>query len=56
MAKVQAWERLHNLQYSSKLTMDEFYELMIEAGYTKEVAQKAATDRGWNRLDAGMVM
>ena len=56
MTKVQAWERLHDPHYSSKLNMEEFYELMIEAGYTKEVAQKAATDRGWNRLDAGMVM
>lgn len=34
--------------------MNEFYELLIEAGYSESVAQKAANKRGQQRLDAGL--
>lgn len=54
MPKVQAWERLNNPEYSGRLSMSEFYDLLIEAGYSPEIAQKAANQRGWDRLDAGI--
>lgn len=56
MPKVQAWERLNDPEYSGRLTMLEFYELLIKAGYTEEVAQRAASQRGWERLQAGVMM
>lgn len=56
MPKVMAWEKLHDHEYSGRLSMGEFYDLLREAGYSKEVAQKAANKRGWQRLDAGLKM
>ncbi len=56
MPKVQAWEKLNNPEYCGRLTMGEFHTLLIEAGYNEEVAQKAANQRGWERLNAGVVM
>jgi hypothetical protein len=56
MPKVQAWERLNNPEYSGKLTMGEFYDLLLKAGYSEEVAQRAASKRGWDRLEAGVQM
>ncbi len=52
----QAWELLNNPEYSSKLRMVDFYELMVRAGYTRVEAQKAANVRGWERLKAGMTV
>ena len=56
MPKVQAWERLNDPHYCGSLTMVEFHNLLLDAGYSKEVAQKAANQRGWERLSAGVVM
>ena len=56
MAKVQAWEQLNDAEYCGKLTMDQFYDLMLMAGYSQEAAQKAANQRGWDRLQAGVPM
>lgn len=56
LPRVMAWERVHNPEYSGGLTMGQFYDLLISAGYDKEVALKAANKRGWQRLDAGMKM
>ncbi len=56
MPKVQAWERLTDHEHCGKLTMDQFYALLIQAGYTEEVAQRAANKRGWDRLSAGVEM
>ena len=56
MPRVQAWERLNNPEYSGRLTMVEFYELLLQAGYNEETAQAAAQKRGWDRLQAGVVM
>ena len=56
MLKVQAWERLHDPEYCGQLTMEKFYDLLIEAGCSEEEAQRAATQRGWDRLSADMVM
>lgn len=36
--------------------MGEFYDLLKRAGYSEESAQKAASQRGWERLSAGVVM
>lgn len=54
MPKVQAWERLNDAEYCGKLSMTEFYELLLEAGYNENVAQRAANQRGWDRLSAGV--
>lgn len=56
LPKVKAWERLHNPEYCGALTMGQLYDLMLAAGYSEEEAQKAASRRGAERLDAGVVM
>lgn len=56
MEKVQAWELLHDPDYSGRLTMDGLYRLLLRAGYPREVAHQAAKQRGWDRLSAGEVM
>lgn len=54
--KVQAWERLNDHEYAGMLNMEDFHDLLIEAGYSEEVAQKAASERGWERLLASEKM
>lgn len=54
MPKVQAWERINDPEYSGSLTMVQFYELLLEAGYSEESAQRAANKRGWDRLQQGV--
>ena len=56
MHSAQAWERLRDPHYSSKLDTVELYELMIQAGYSVEVAEEAAKERANARLDARMKM
>lgn len=56
MRRVQAWERLNDVNYCAHLTMGELYDLMLRAGYPVEEAQKAASQRGLERLDAEMIM
>ncbi len=56
MPKVQAWERLNDPGYCGRLTMGEFHALLLEAGYSEDVAQRAASKRGWDRLEAGVTM
>ena len=56
MRRVRAWERLNDPEYGGRLTMTEFYDLCLEAGYNPKTAQKAASERGWNRLQAGVKM
>lgn len=56
MKRVRAWERLHDPEYGGRLGMVEFYELLLEAGYTEGAAQRAANKRGWDRLQAGVMM
>ena len=54
--KVQAWEQLHDPEYAGGLNMEQFYDLLIRAGYSEEVAHEAAKKRGWDRLSAGVTM
>lgn len=54
MQKTQAWEKLNDPHYVGRLTFGEMFDLMLRAGYSREVAQKAANERGWERLDAGV--
>lgn len=56
MQKTQAWEHLHNPDYSGHLSMTEFYNLMIKAGYSHSAAQKSANTRGCHRLESGLKM
>lgn len=53
---MQAWERLNDPHYCGNLSMVEFYDLLIKAGYSEEVAQETAKQRGWDRLSAGVIM
>lgn len=52
MQATQAWEMLHNPSHCSRLNTVQLYELMLRAGYSKEVAQEAANQRAHDRLDA----
>lgn len=54
MSRTQAWEELHDRNTASQMNTVDFYNLMIRAGYSEEVAQKAANERGLNRLKAGL--
>lgn len=56
LPKVQAWERLNSPEYCGSLTMGQFYDLLIAAGYSEDAAQKAASQRGWERLVADVPM
>lgn len=56
LPKVQAWERLNDHNYAGQLTMGEFEELLLRAGYHPDVAHEAAMKRGWDRLEAGVMM
>lgn len=56
MERVQAWERLNDPEYAGRLTMGEFYDLLIAAGYSERAARKAANKRGLDRLEAGVTM
>ena len=56
MPKVQAWELLNDPHYSGQLDMEGFYNLLVRAGYSEEVAHRAASQRGWDRLNAGVTM
>jgi hypothetical protein len=53
MRKTQAWERLNDAEYCGGLNMGEFYDLLLEAGYSEEAAQQAANERSNRRLAAG---
>ncbi len=56
MRKVQAWEQLSDHEYSGGLNHGQFYDLLIQAGYSKEVARQAANKRGWDRLSANVTL
>lgn len=56
LPKVQAWEHLNNPDYCGRLTMGQYKRLLLEAGYSEETAQKAANQRGWERLSVGMTI
>lgn len=56
MPKVQAWERLNDPDYSGRLNMAQFRALLLQAGYSAAAAKKAANQRGWDRLCAGVEM
>ena len=48
-----AWDRVHDRE-SGEYTSEEYYNLMIAAGYSEEIAQKAGSDRAEARLLAGV--
>lgn len=53
MIRVKAQELLDNPDYINRLTMDGYYNLLLRAGYSKELATKATSQRSWERLNAG---
>lgn len=56
MQQVQAWELLNTPDYCGGLSMGDFHDLLVRAGYGADAAHKAAMQRGWERLSAGAVM
>lgn len=52
--RVRAWERLHDPQYSGALDTQAFHSLLLAAGYSEDMAQKASNERGLQRLTMGM--
>ena len=56
MTATQAWEMINDPDRCNRLTMGDFEELLRRAGYSSEVAHKAAMQRGWDRLCAGELM
>ena len=54
MPRVQARELLDDPKYCGKLGMDEFYDLLVRAGYSADVAQRAAVERGNLRMNVGL--
>ncbi len=54
MRMTQAWERLNDHEYAGKLCAEDLYELVLKAGYSAGAAQKAAKQRGWDRMKAGL--
>lgn len=54
--RVRAWELLNDPEYCGRLTMGQFKDLLLEAGYAEDAAQEAARQRGWERLCAGVTM
>jgi len=53
MIREKAVELLSDATYSARLPMEELRNLLIRAGYSKDIAHKAAMQRGWDRLSAG---
>ena len=51
--KIINWEFINSTE-SGHLTMEEYLEACLAAGYSKEQAAKAAKDRGLARLRKGM--
>lgn len=56
MTSTRAWELVNDPEYCGNLKMGEFHELLLKAGYPPDVAQKSASQRGWDRINAGAVM
>lgn len=56
MRSTQAWELLNNPEHCGRLSMGELYDLMLRAGYSEDIAQEAAAQRGRDRLDARVKM
>jgi hypothetical protein len=53
LPKVRAWERVNDPEMVGRMSMGQLLEMMIEAGYPREVAEEAASEHGWRRLEAG---
>lgn len=45
---------LHDLEYSTQLNAEQFYELVLAATGDEKEASAAASARGWARLRAGL--
>jgi hypothetical protein len=56
MLRVRAYRHLHDSEKIGKLTMEQFMELALTAGYDEDEAQRAANKHGWWRLQAGLEM
>lgn len=54
--QVRSWELLNTPEYVGRLTMTQYYDLLLDAGYTESTANKLAVKHGQNRLDAGLMM
>ena len=46
-------DRLESPRDGGRLDMLQLYDLMLQAGYSEEIAQREASRRGYERLCAG---
>ena len=53
MDTTQAWELLNDQEYVRRLSMVEFRDLLIRAGYEAKEVRRLSKQRGWERLSAG---
>lgn len=54
MIQARAWGRLNSPNESGMLDMEGMFDLCMEAGYSKEAAEKAANVRGNARMDQNL--
>jgi hypothetical protein len=54
LERIMAWERLHDPHYVGDLDAEGMLALAKLAGYSEDVAQKMATERGNQRMDRGL--
>jgi hypothetical protein len=50
MEDVRAWELLHDPDVAGRLDAEGYYELCKAAGFPEDEAQRAASERAWQRL------
>jgi hypothetical protein len=56
LPKVQAWERVNDPEMVGRMSMGQLFETMLEAGYSRDVAEDAASEHGWRRLESGATL
>lgn len=46
----KAWENLHNPEVAANLDMEGMLELCLAAGYSRETSERAAREKGLQRM------
>lgn len=49
-----AWDTAHNPEIAGSLDAQQYYSVLVAAGYDEAVSQKAASDRAEARLIKGL--
>jgi hypothetical protein len=53
---INSWKMLHNPEVVGHLNMEEYFDLCLDAGYTKEASEQAAKAWGLKRLQKDVPM